>query len=774
MHISLDSALGRQRRLNSVGESVFQIAPNAAAGYSLRSLTGGDPAVVRVRRESDNAERDFNASGVSSGELVNWVNQQITPPLDLRELTATGRDGPIIDAAAAYSLRNLSDSYTGNVVDVRRSSDDATRSFTAAEVADGTLTDWVNVGKNYVGYARFQDSTTANVSLTSSFTLEATNNWSIKFGYIGGSTPAGLFGSSGNSNTGFWFGTLSTVGITDDSGFFSALSFGGGLALKIGQHHEIEFFNTPAEGVRVKVDGVTMSGLPKIYGDITLNKVGISRGRDGERVIENVRIDLNGDGTLDYSYAGDGNQASNWTDRVGSNNGTPTAQVLTYNNEFTSGFVSQWYDQSTTAGTPNANHAVQTDAASQPKIVDAGSLVTGGLDFDGTDDHLDLSGSGLDIFNDVGYGQVFTAITPDRTSTGSLRYFEAGSGATGARFILGDSQDYASSSRVGGRRLDSDSFQDVESSTSHGNNETLITAFLNWTDSDAYLYFNGTQVASSTSFQTDGNTSNTSSASAAIGGNTLQGNFKMQELIIYNTDQTDNRTALEANIGEVYSIAGIPAYDDTVNGFVETWYDQSGNDNDAVQLTASNQPKIVDAGVLVAGGIDFDGVDDFFEANGVASSLSGTDKPLSSFMVVSSDVAATTQFILSCGLSSSSSPIKNTLFHSGNTTGFQVRDNAGILNADLAAAPYSPLATYLISNTSDGLVVDYAQDGSVTVNNFDVDVGPLTIDTVKIGARANASSGPLDGKIAEMVIYPSDQSANRAAIEANIILQYDI
>jgi len=73
MHISLDSALGRQRRLNSVGESVFQIAPNAAAGYSLRSLTGGDPAVVRVRRASDNSEKDFNSSGVSSGELVNWV-----------------------------------------------------------------------------------------------------------------------------------------------------------------------------------------------------------------------------------------------------------------------------------------------------------------------------------------------------------------------------------------------------------------------------------------------------------------------------------------------------------------------------------------------------------------------------------------------------------------------------------------------------------------------------------------------------------------------------
>ena len=74
MHVSLDSALGRQRRLNSVGESVLQIAPNAAAAYSLRSLTGGDPRVVRVRRVIDNAESDFTASGVSSGALTSFVN----------------------------------------------------------------------------------------------------------------------------------------------------------------------------------------------------------------------------------------------------------------------------------------------------------------------------------------------------------------------------------------------------------------------------------------------------------------------------------------------------------------------------------------------------------------------------------------------------------------------------------------------------------------------------------------------------------------------------
>ena len=77
MHISLDSAIGQQRRLNQVGETINSIAAPAAA-YSLRSLTGGDPLVVRVRRGSDNTERDFTASGVSSGALVNFVNGILT------------------------------------------------------------------------------------------------------------------------------------------------------------------------------------------------------------------------------------------------------------------------------------------------------------------------------------------------------------------------------------------------------------------------------------------------------------------------------------------------------------------------------------------------------------------------------------------------------------------------------------------------------------------------------------------------------------------------
>jgi hypothetical protein len=128
--------------------------PGAAAAYSLRKLSSAVSNVVRVRRASDNDEEDFTAEQIELGEMVNWVNSQTVPPLDIGVETSEGRipvpeGGTSIGIpAAAYSLRNLSTTYTGNVVDVRRSSDDAEDSFTAAEVADGTLTDWVGVGND--------------------------------------------------------------------------------------------------------------------------------------------------------------------------------------------------------------------------------------------------------------------------------------------------------------------------------------------------------------------------------------------------------------------------------------------------------------------------------------------------------------------------------------------------------------------------------------------------------------------------------------------------
>jgi hypothetical protein len=77
-----------------------------------------------------------------------------------------------------------------------------------------------------------------------------------------------------------------------------------------------------------------------------------------------------------------------------------------------------------------------------------------------------------------------------------------------------------------------------------------------------------------------------------------------------NTEQNIGFTAL----GNLDTTA-LTSFCSGTDGFVTTWYDQSGNGNNATQTTASNQPKIVSSGsVLLLNTkptIKFDGNNDF-------------------------------------------------------------------------------------------------------------------------------------------------------------------
>ncbi len=960
MHISLDSALGRQRRLNSVGESVFQIAPDAAAGYSLRSLTGGDPSVVRVRRESDNGERDFNASGVSSGELVNWVNQQITPPLDLRELTATGRDGPIIEAAAAYSLRNLSDSYAGDVVEVRRNTDGALKDFKASEVTDGTLEAWVNtsfanalpldtsgaaaaayslrnLSSSYTGSvvevrrssdgalrsftaAEVANSTLLNwvnadvVTYTSDFS--AGNDGWLNFSqgaltsnidgigglddnlrFTKGTGPAILYinnvfglGSeytisvdyyfpSSNTNTptavGFLFGgsnLIETVAtpVEDTWNNWSvsgALSDSAQLQIRPANLATGDLFyirnvvitQTTADGhVKTWYDQSgndkhatqgTPASQPKIVSGGSLVTGGLDfdggakhldftpfsatnetifvqsstrlsnafstiiSGADNRAVISQTTSSVsynvtagafasisaasvagkqlftfNRDGTNVNCYQNGSLLGSNTTyanssiqrsviGRRGNTEGHyggSISEVIIYNTDqsdklraieenigsnygitLTSskdGTVSKWYDQSTTSGTPNAKHAVQTNAAKQPKIVDGGSLVTGGLVFDGTSDFLQASIgtltqpiSGFSVFKNNSL--LNSPVIWDSTSFTNRVISYAHASDDTFRINAGAPVPSASSSQVDGTTY-------------------LRSDLINTTASEGYV--NGT-------LKISGNAGTNSMEGLTIGarydGSLHFTNGSIAEIIIYNTDQSDNRTALEANIGEVYGIAGIPAYDNTVNGFVETWYDQSGNGNNATQLTAGSQPKIVDAGVLVSGGIEFDGVDNRLTCPSLYSS------DISIFNVVTtSNTVNTDNYMRMMHLCDGSDSFqlargghaggflgklisKNTAFQSGTTS---------FLHGDING---KNLISAVVSSTDTDAFVDGSLQSSSSLSI----IGSGNSATTTIGARDDLlSSTFFAGSHAEIIIYNSDQSANRLAIEANINNQYDI
>jgi hypothetical protein len=703
MHISLDSALGQQRRLNQVGESITQIAPDPAAAYSLRSLTGSDPKVVRVRRGSDNHEQDFTASDVSSGALQDFVNAQVTAPLDIQALSATGRDGDFLIAKAAYSLRSLGTrqatlAATGDTVarangkfvcQVRRDSDDALKSFTATEITDGTLVDFVGLIPNGVfantGYESFTNA----------------------------------------SESGF------TASNTGSTGFAISDIADGGSGNVINVSFDISITNgSPSISLRSSLAGGSLSSNSSTY---------TSSGSYTATL------------TATGSYVGvgftEGDAPSNFT--------VSNFKVLG------NGFVKTWYDQSVTtqAGdTATGNHATQATDANQPKIVSAGSLLTAGVTFDG-DDSLSVSGDPVITASSSGVYSAFSVQTV-ATSEGGYLYGNASASNGTSAYALADKF-----------TITNYFFADLDN-IARASGQNLLSAVYN--NGDAGLLVNGAGTV------TDTGTYNFSAGTSdfIIGnrnGGSADATFltgSINEIIIYNSNQTDNRTAIEANIGEAYSIdlpSGVDPGFDQVDGFVETWYDQSGNGKDATQTTAANQPKIVNAGALVVdsgiGGLDFDG-DDFL----TASSVSGLEGSISMFAV---SVRDATGYVVS----PSNSSAANRYFgiqEAASTVVANPRNTSNKTVSDSVSG--NDRLTFVV--TTGATSTSVGSNGSAvttTTDDYGDDFAGSNLDQIAIGIlRTVSASGQFNGRIREILVYSSDQTDNRTAVETNINGHYSI
>jgi hypothetical protein len=98
-------------------------------------------------------------------------------------------------------------------------------------------------------------------------------------------------------------------------------------------------------------------------------------------------------------------------------------------------------------------------------------------------------------------------------------------------------------SGAGGRRLDANSFAGVNSSSNVSTSVFQIdTAVFDYTNSDLFLYIGSALEASTTSFQTDGSTSNTaannSNIGAAASGGTQFFNGDIGEILVFHAAHT--------------------------------------------------------------------------------------------------------------------------------------------------------------------------------------------------------------------------------------------
>ena len=233
-------------------------------------------------------------------------------------------------------------------------------------------------------------------------------------------------------------------------------------------------------------------------------------------------------------------------------------------------------------------------------------------------------------------------------------------------------------------------------------------------------------------------------------------------------------TASEINDGSLVAWVGNTASD---NGFVTTWYDQSGNGNDATQSTAASQPKIVSGGSLVTENskpaIDFDGNDDFVES----SSSTLADVFTSSFMLCMVSKADNIQPLSTSGQN------KRIIhaFDSGNTLQLvinessldKVSSDAGDVSATNGTFFKLQQTLFVAEMEQDKIFIDGVDSGTGTTaaGNPNPNGTGTRIGADKAGSGVN---GEYDGTIQEIIIYDSDQSSNRTGIESNINNHYGI
>jgi hypothetical protein len=193
------------------------------------------------------------------------------------------------------------------------------------------------------------------------------------------------------------------------------------------------------------------------------------------------------------------------------------------------------------------------------------------------------------------------------------------------------------------------------------------------------------------------------------------------------------------------------------DGFITTWYDQSGNANSIVVSTASQQPKIVSSGSTITDGgkasITLD--EQFSQSLEIPIAASSTQdlfqvhKTNDTSFILFRDTLSTARYVWAATDGSTSNVLTSnygtpSLFVNGTSQNPQNRD---ALNS-------------LLSTNNQVLMSSIGGDSSAFTGN------------IRWGYYS--SSFIYDGNVQEIIFYNSDQSSNRSGIETNINNYYSI
>ena len=230
-----------------------------------------------------------------------------------------------------------------------------------------------------------------------------------------------------------------------------------------------------------------------------------------------------------------------------------------------------------------------------------------------------------------------------------------------------------------------------------------------------------------------------------------------------NSFYPDSNNELSLNSKDI-SGTSLSSWIGIENGFVRTWYDQSGNSGrDVLQTTAANQPQIVNAGALITENgkatLDFDQTNDLLSTSGNFNFGLNT----SIFGVFTPDVAAT-GFDVVCKLGTDSSGNRRTFaLFSGDIYASAFANNLN-LGAFTANTQYIG-RQYAESNDQYGAI----NGASLTSGTFSLNNPPA--GTITVGS--STLSEFFGGNIQEIIMYDSTQRTNDSGINTNLNNYYN-
>lgn len=177
--------------------------------------------------------------------------------------------------------------------------------------------------------------------------------------------------------------------------------------------------------------------------------------------------------------------------------------------------VAEWVDASASGW--NATQATETN---KPTFVTGAYNGRPCVRFDGVDNTMTLAGA-FGILRNVSAGTIVACVKLNSATAGEkdiLSITRNGS-TTSARLLLAVSVTTSGRWGGGGRRLDANGFVGVESTGAASTASPVIAEIsADYANSNLFMYLGGSLESSTTSFQTDGNTSDTDSGAVRLGG----------------------------------------------------------------------------------------------------------------------------------------------------------------------------------------------------------------------------------------------------------------